>query len=62
MISRHLAQRLAPLACALCLAACGQKGPLFLPDEGAAPVKVTPPAEGTAATPDRSDEARKHIH
>jgi predicted small lipoprotein YifL len=62
MISWHVLRRLAPLACALLLAACGQKGPLFLPDQGAAPVTVTPPAGAPDATPDRSNEPRKQIH
>ena len=61
MNPRHTLRRLAPLACALWLAACGQKGPLYLPDQGA--VKVTPtPAADAPATPDRSTEPRKRIH
>jgi predicted small lipoprotein YifL len=52
-----------PLLAAALLAACGQKGPLTLPDRGATPVTVTP---STAAAPgteaDRSNEPRKRIH
>jgi len=61
---RQLVRRLAPLACALWLAACGQKGPLYLPD-GDMPQKVArpqPSAPADDATPDRSNEPRKHIH
>jgi predicted small lipoprotein YifL len=61
MNPRHTLRRLAPLACILLLAACGQKGPLYLPDESA--TKVAPaPAAGAAGTPDRSNEPRKQIH
>ena len=50
------------LAAAL-LAACGQKGALYLPDDAAAAVKVTPPAPATPDdAPDRSNEPRKRIH
>jgi predicted small lipoprotein YifL len=62
MNSRHVLRRIAPLACVLLLAACGQKGPLYLPDQGAAPVTVTPSASRPDATPDRSNEPRKQIH
>ena len=60
---RPLALRLAPLALALILAACGQKGALYLPD-GDLPQKVErpDPAAGASATPDRSNEPRKQIH
>jgi predicted small lipoprotein YifL len=61
MISRHLLRRLAPLAFALALAACGQKGALYLPD-GDMPQKVERPQPAPDATPDRSNEPRKHIH
>ena len=45
------------------LAACGQKGALYLPDDAAAAVKVTPPAPATPDdAPDRSNEPRKRIH
>ena len=60
------ALRLSVLGCALLLAACGQKGALFLPDPGATPITTTPARadNGTdsTATPDRSNEARKRIH
>jgi predicted small lipoprotein YifL len=59
------------LACA-----CGQKGPLYQPDEGvevapalpaSAPAPATSPVDGvqapvTPGSPDRSDEPRKRIH
>ena len=45
------------------LTACGQKGALYLPDAGAAPVTATPPAATIPGTePDRSAEPRKRIH
>lgn len=51
------------LVLALLLAACGQKGPLYLPDKGSAPVRVTPPAPtAPGEEPDRSNEPRKLIH
>ena len=51
------------LAAVLLLAACGQKGALYLPDKGAAPVKATPSAPSAPGEePDRSDEPRKRIH
>jgi predicted small lipoprotein YifL len=50
------------LATAL-LAACGQKGALYLPDKGAAPVAATPSAPDASGTQaDRSNEPRKRIH
>lgn len=62
MIPRHLVFSLAALAGALLLAACGQKGALKLPD-GDMPQKVEhSTAPGEDATPDRSNEPRKHIH
>jgi predicted small lipoprotein YifL len=52
-----------PLLAAVLLAACGQKGALYLPDQGAAPVAVTPPAPAAPGTEtDRSSEPRKRIH
>jgi len=52
-----------PLVAAALLAACGQKGALYLPDAGAAPVAATPPAAATPGSePDRSNEPRKRIH
>ena len=52
-----------PLFAAALLAACGQKGALYLPDPGAAPVTATPPAATIPGTePDRSAEPRKRIH
>ena len=61
MNPRRTLCRLPPLACVLLLVACGQKGPLYLPDQGAAKVAPAPPA-GAATTPDRSNEPRKQIH
>ncbi|MEY4761882.1 MAG: Prokaryotic lipoprotein-attachment site [Pseudomonadota bacterium] len=67
MNDRRLIRRLAPVAPALvlvlCLAACGQKGPLYLPD-GDMPQKVerTPADASAGNTPDRSNEPRKKIH
>lgn len=67
---------LAPLACAL-LCACGQKGPLYLPDEGTSAPRITVPTGEAASpagapapaadaqapgSPDRPDEPRKRIH
>ena len=49
------------LAAAL-LAACGQKGALYLPDRGAAPVTQSPPQASPDDAPDRSNEPRKRIH
>jgi predicted small lipoprotein YifL len=43
---------------ALLLCACGQKGNLYLPDEGIEAVPAATPAPATEA-PDRTDEARK---
>jgi predicted small lipoprotein YifL len=48
----------------LLLTACGQKGPLFLPDPSASPVILTPAPQDaqTPPAPDRSEEPRKQIH
>ncbi len=76
-------RRLLCLGSLLLLTACGQKGPLYLPDAGTAvpaapqaspapPAPPTAPTSGTdrattpeaptpAASPDRSDEARKRL-
>jgi len=58
---------LAPLA--LLLAACGQKGALYLPAPDEGPVVISPapeavpePAPPPASEPDRSDEPRKRAH
>ena len=58
---------LAPLA--LLLAACGQKGALYLPAPDEGPVVISPapevvpePAAPPASEPDRSDEPRKRAH
>lgn len=55
------------LLLALLLAACGQKGPLYLPDAAGktrAPATTPAPAAAPAAgqEPDRSNEPRKQIH
>ena len=42
------------------LAACGQKGALYLPDEERQ--KVEPPAAQADIATDRSNEARKRTH
>ncbi len=47
---------LAPLAL---LAACGQKGPLFLPDEGVeTPIEIRGPGAAPAASPAASPAAK----
>jgi len=63
MTRTALARLLLPLIGVVLLAACGQKGALYLPDAGAAPVTATPPdATAPGAEPDRSSEPRKRIH
>jgi predicted small lipoprotein YifL len=48
-------------ALALLLAACGQKGPLHLPDKGSTTIKVTAPAAtAPSQTPDHENDPRKH--
>jgi len=44
------------------VSACGQKGALYLPDRGAAPVTQSPPQASPDDAPDRSNEPRKRIH
>ena len=59
---RAAAATVTGLACVALLVACGQKGALKLPD-GDMPQKVEhSTAPGEDATPDRSNEPRKHIH
>jgi len=49
--------RLAGLFAATLLAACGQTGALYLPDEGVeTPVEIRAPATPPAPVPERDDE------
>ena len=69
---RVLKTSLAAGLLSLLACACGQKGPLYQPDEGvevapAPPAPGTSPVDGvqapvTPGSPDRSDEPRKRIH
>jgi predicted small lipoprotein YifL len=59
------AARVAAAVVACTLAACGQKGPLYLPDKKAAPVTPAPPAASPAASsgaaaPVTADTPRKN--
>jgi predicted small lipoprotein YifL len=63
MMPRARTRLVLPLIALAVLAACGQKGALYLPDPGAAQVAPTPPAaDATGADADHSNAPRKRIH